>query len=565
MDSIRQQALEWWQNLARWQQITAIGIGVVGLALALYLLAVAQAPEYAVAFSGLTEQDAAEIVDVLKKMNVPYRLAGDGTVIQVPARQVREIRLELARQGLPKGGTVGFEIFDTGELGNLGMTDFVQKVNYQRALEGELARTIESLEPLQAARVHIVIPEPSLFLEEETKPSASVLVQLKPGRRLEPGQIEAITHLVASSVEDLDPERVTVVDVEGNVLHRETTESGAPDAAQLNAMRIELQRKYEMETQDRLQSLLDRTLGPGRSAVQVSVAMDWDRLETSSETYSPGSAEAGVLRSSRIVEEYQPSPEEGVGGVPGIDSNRLEVPTYQGVVTSTTEGGYVRREAVYNYEVSKTVQNLVREPGRIKRLSVAVLLDESIPEDERKDIEQLVAAAVGLDPSRGDTLAVTAVAFNQDYYDQQQEALLAAQRHELYITIAKVLSSIIGLILLLFFVRSLFRDLAYRRLYPQMELIPPTGPVPVAALEAATGQLPVEQPTSALEAGGAPASDQEEQEEAAPGDEVQDEVDIAALSPPTNKELRYLRHLTAMARENPDVVADVIRTWLREG
>ncbi|HEY66045.1 MAG TPA: flagellar M-ring protein FliF [Caldilineae bacterium] len=554
MESIRQQVLDWWQNLERWQQFVAIGLGVVGLTMALYLIALAQAPEYAVAFSGLTEQDAAEIVEALKKSNVPYRIEGDGTVIKVPARQVHEVRLDLARQGLPRGGTVGFEIFDTGELGNLGMTDFVQKVNYQRALEGELARTIESLEPLQAARVHIVIPEPSLFLEEERKPSASVLVQLKPGRRLDRGQVEAITHLVASSVQDLEPERVTVVDVEGNVLQSGTGEPGVPSIAQISATQIELQRKYEIETQNRLQSLLDKALGPGRAAVQVSVAMDWDRLETSSEIYSSGGPDAGVIRSSRVVEEYQGQPGVQVGGVPGVDSNQPEVLSYQNVITNTKEGGYLRREAVYNYEVSKTVQNLVREPGRVKRLSVAVLLDESVPPEQQRNIEQMIAAAVGLDPSRGDTLVVTTATFDQSYYAQQQEALRAAQRHELYITGAKALASIVGLILVLFFVRSLFRDLAYRRLYPYMELIPATKqPVPVAALEAASGQLPAGgQPVSLLEAGVTPSDEQE--------------VDVSALpQPEEDEDIRYLQRITMLAREDPDAIADVIRTWLREG
>ncbi len=564
MDTLRQQVQGWWQNLARWQQIAAIGMGIGGLALLFYLTILAQTPEYAVAFSGLSEQDAAAVVDALKKSNVPYRIEGDGSVIRVPASQVYEVRLEMARQGLPKGGTVGFEIFDGGQLGTLGMTDFLQRVNYQRALEGELARTISSLEPLQMARVHLVIPEPSLFLQEQREPSASVLVQLKPGRRLDRGQVEAITHLVASSVEGLKPENITVVDVEGEVLWSQAKEAEGTGLERVSATQIEVQRMYETEMQNRLQSLLDKTLGPDKAAVQVSVTMDWDRLETSSETYSQGGPTSGVLRSSRVVEEYQGQPGASAGGVVGLDTNSPQIPTYPGVITTTAEGGYVRRETLYNYEVSKTVQNLVKAPGSIKRMSVAVLLDESVPAEQRQSIEQTVSAAIGLDPARGDTLAVAVAPFDRSFYAQQQEALQAAQRKELLITGMKALASIVGLVLLLIFVRSLFRDISARRLYPYMTVLPAgqAAAVPIAALETAQGRLAPSQAVSVLGAGPAPAAPPEAEREV---EEVTDEVDISAVSRAQTEDARYLRHVMMLAREDPDAIVEVIEKWLREG
>jgi flagellar M-ring protein FliF len=559
MNGLRQQVQDWWQSLARWQQITAIGIGVGALALLFYLAILAQTPEYAVAFSGLSEQDAAAVVEALKKSNVPYRIEGEGSVIRVPASRVYEVRLELARQGLPKGSTVGFEIFDGGQLGTLGMTDFLQRVNYQRALEGELARTISSLDPLQMARVHLVLPEPSLFLEEQKEPSASVLVQLKPGRRLDRGQIEAITHLVASSVEGLKPENITLVDMEGKVLWSQSEEAEGANLERASATQIEIQRMYETEMQNRLQALLDKTLGPDKAAVQVSVTMDWDRLETSSETYSQGGPASGVLRSSRVVEEYQGRPEALTGGVVGLDTNSPQIPTYPGVITTTAEGGYVRRETLYNYEVSKTVQNLVKAPGSIKRMSVAVLLDESVPTEQRQSIEQMLAAAVGLDPARGDTIAIAATAFDRSFYTQQQEAWQAAQRRELLITGMKALASIIGLIFLLVFVRGLFRDISARRLYPYMTVLSAgQTAVPVAALEAAQGQLPPSQAVSALAAASTPTVEREVEE-------VADEVELSALSTAQNEEARYLRHIMMLAREDPDAVVEVVERWLREG
>ncbi|MCS7220774.1 MAG: flagellar basal-body MS-ring/collar protein FliF [Anaerolineae bacterium] len=563
MGVLRQRVQDWWQSLARWQQIAAVGIGIGGLALLFYLTILAQTPEYAVAFSGLSEQDAAAVVEALKKSNVPYRIEGNGSVIRVPASQVYEVRLEMARQGLPKGGTVGFEIFDSGQLGTLGMTDFLQRVNYQRALEGELARTIASLEPLQTARVHLVIPEPSLFLEEQKEPSASVLVQLKPGRRLDRGQIEAITHLVASSVEGLKPKNITVVDVEGEVLWSQAEETEGAGIERVSATQIEIQRMYEAEMQNRLQSLLDKTLGPDKAAVQVSVTMDWDRLETSSETYSQGGPASGVLRSSRVIEEYQGRPGALAGGVVGLDANSPQIPSYPGVITATAEGGYVRRETLYNYEVSKTVQNLVKAPGSIKRMSVAVLLDQSVPAEQRRSIEQMVAAAVGLDSSRGDTIALAVTAFDRSFYTAQQKAFQAAQREELLIAGVKALASIIGLALLLLFVRGLFRDLSVRRLHPYMTVLSAgQTAVPIAALEAAQGQLAPSQAVSALAPGPTLAGPPTAQRAT---EEVTDEVELSALSTAQNEEARYLRHMMMLAREDPDTIVEVIEKWLREG
>jgi len=562
MDEARQQIQTWWQGLARWQQVAAVAVAVGGLALLFYLTILAQTPEYAVAYSGLSQEDAALVVEALKKAGVPYQIDGDGSVIRVPAARLHETRLDLARQGLPKGGTIGFEIFDGGQLSNLGMTEFMQKVNYQRALEGELARTIAALDPLQAARVHVVLPEPSLFLEEQKEPTASVLVQLKPGRRLEPGQIEAITNLVASSVEGLKPEAVTVVDVAGNVLSSQAQAASLSPMADMTTTQIELQRMVETETQSRLQRLLDKTLGPDKAAVQVSVTLDWDRLEMSSETYTPANAEAGVVRSSRVVEEYQGAPGETIGGVPGVDSNSLQIPSYQTVISGTTGAG-LKREAVYNYEVSKTTQNLVKAPGSIKRMSVALMLDESIPEEQRQSIQDMVAAAAGLDTGRGDTIALAATAFDRSFYIEQQKALADAQRHELMVTGVKAAGSILGLLLLLLFVRSLFRDITARRVAPRMTVLPQEQaaafPLPAPA---PTPQLPGGQETPAL-AAGAPAEEAPALAEQA-AEEVEDELDIASLKPAPSDDARYLRHLAAISRDDPEAIVEVIESWLRE-
>ncbi|GAB4564782.1 MAG: flagellar basal-body MS-ring/collar protein FliF [Anaerolineae bacterium] len=560
----------WWSELATWQQIALGALAVTGLAFLIYLSASMQAPQYAALYTDLSEQDAAEIVDILRKENIPYRVDETGSVISVPSSRVAEVRLDLAKQGLPRGGTVGFEIFDGGQLGSLGMTDFVQKINYQRALEGELARTIASLDPLAGARVHIAIPEPSLFVEEERPPTASVFVQLKPGRMLDRGQIDAITYLVSSSVDGLKPENVTIVDAEGRVLWNGSEQSTDLDAQAARATQLEVQRRYEQDLEQRLQRVLDQALGPGRSTVQVSVVMDWDRVEVTSETYEPQSTDTGVVRSSRVVEEVtQEQPGSTVGGVPGVDANASEAPTYAGVEETTetvTGSGIVRREQVYNYEVSRTVQSVVKAPGTVKRLSVAVLLDDSLPAELQSSIEDTVAAAVGLDPSRGDKLAVAAVPFEGSTLLAEQQALEGAQRGQLYVAIARAMASIIGLILLLLFVRGLFRDLSRRYApAPSMALIPAAEAVTsasLAAIEAAQARLPPGSAMAALESG-------EASEESAPihpdAEEVEDEIDISMLRRNQPEDARYLRRVAMLAREDPDALAEVIRTWLREG
>jgi flagellar M-ring protein FliF len=568
MDSVRGPIQEWWQGLAQWQKIAAVGLSVGTVALLFYLTMLAQTPEYAVAYSGLSQQDAASIVDALKKNSVPYLLEADGSTIRVPANQVHQIRLDIASQGLPKGGVVGFEIFDGGQLGALGMTDFLQRVNYQRALEGELARTIGSLDPLQGARVHIVIPEQSLFLDEQKNPTASVLVEMKPGRRLDAGQIQAVTNLVSSSVEGLKPANVTIVDVEGTVLSIAGTDETTPGLADVTATQIEIQRMMETETQTRLQRLLDQTLGPDKSAVQVSVAMDWDRLETSSETYTPG-AQTGVVRSSRVTEEYDGTGNALNGGIPGTDSNSAQVPTYQTVISDTAQGGALKRESLYNYEVSKTTQNLVKSPGGIKRMSVALMLDESVPVEQRQSIQEMVAAAAGVDTARGDTIALAATTFDRSFYTQQAESLAASQRQELLVTGVKALGSVVGLVVLLLFVRSLFRDITARRMYPHMTVLPQGQAAMALPAGAMATQLPGGEAVAALAAGAAPSGNLLSQAAAAAAaareeEEAADELDISSLRQPPTDDARYLRHLTALTRDDPDTIVEVIEGWLRE-
>ena len=274
---------EMWQQLSQTRKIGLVALVIAALTGLIFFVTWAQTPDYSVAFTGLKSDDGAAIVEYLKENNISYEITDGGSTISVPSNQVYEVRLALAAKGLPGEGAVGMELFDNT---NLGMTDFIQQVNYQRALEGELARTISSLTAVRSARVHIVIPQPSLFSEEQQPTTASVVVELESGEQLNREQVRAISHLVSSAVEGLSPESLTIVDVDGNVLvdgtMSEYTSSVAASTSQLDT-----QRSFERDLELRIESMLQNVLGPDKAVVRVNSKMNWDQIETESETYSP--------------------------------------------------------------------------------------------------------------------------------------------------------------------------------------------------------------------------------------------------------------------------------------
>src|SRR5512138_3649944 len=337
--------------------------GIVGLSIAAFavLIIVANKTDYRPLFANLTTEDAGEIVKKLKDQKVQYRLSSDGKAILVPSDKVYDLRLSLASEGLPQGGGVGFEIFDRK---NFGMTEFVQKLNYQRALQGELSRTIAQLAGVEQARVHLVIPEKSLFKDAEKPTTASVVLKIKGSRTLRENDVQGIVHLVASSVEGLDPEHVTVLDGKGKILSR----SGPADAAgKMSASMQETQRAFEKSTEDRLQSLLDKVVGAGKSVARVSASFNFKQVERFEERYDP---EAAAVRSE------QRSEEKGAGGaqlgVPGVQTN---LGRNQGSQQPSTAGGASKSDETLNYEVSRSTARTIEPVGSLAKVSVAILVD----------------------------------------------------------------------------------------------------------------------------------------------------------------------------------------------
>lgn len=552
---------EAWGRLGMPQRAALLGIAVVAIGLVIYATTLAQAPDYATLFAGLSEEDAGAVVEKLKELQIPYRLTSGGGTVQVPQRQVYETRLELAKEGLPKGSTVGFELFDGGGLNNLGMTDFMQRLQYQRALEGELARSIGALEPLASARVHLVIPEPSLYSEAEKEPSASIVVQLKPRAELTRGQVQAVTHLVASSVEGLKPGNITLVDVAGNVLSMAGESDGAPASVQASSTQLDMQHSYERDLERRLQAVLDQAIGPGQGIVRVSAAFNWDQKQTNSETYVPVTDGASIVRSEQIQEESNGSAATTLAsGVPGQDSNT--VPGYPAATAQqATDDGYVKRSTTRNYELSKVVQTVTQAPGSIKRLSVAVLLSDKVAADEATRLQTMLGAAAGLDASRGDAVAVERLPFVSQEAPTETALPTTASMPQLW-SIARLGGLLLAILLLLRFARMTFNDLSGRLNPepPRIRVLDPELPAPrqqqlpagaAATLPAANGN-PVALPQTAnplgLAASSSPATAQELEE-----------------MPPPLQENIWREHLAGLARKRPDLVAELVQNWLAEG
>src|SRR5579875_1069967 len=530
VDISPRQARGMWGRLTRPQRLTLLGVSVLAVALVGAFLVFGRQPEYAVAFSNLREEDAAAIVAKLKEAKVPYELADRGTTIRVPAAQVSEVRLLVADAGLPQRGSgTGMELFNQPHL---GMTEFAEKVNYQRALEAELARSIMRLDAVESARVHLVLPQPSLFLAQQREPTASVVLTLRPGRRLDPAQVMGITQLVASSVEGLKPENINVIDSNGTLL----SERGTPsDPARQTGTRQDVQRALEQRLENEVTRLLARVVGPDKAIVRVSADLNWDQYEANSETFSPDGKPPQV-RSQREQRETQTQQGGAPGGVPGADAN---IPTYAAVQAAGGESRAERQDTQTNYELSKTVEKLVRAPGGIRRLSVAVAIDSAVITDPQQAdaLSRLVATAAGLDTARGDVVTFTSLPFSPPAPVRPELAALR-QREQLLQTL-RLAALVLGPLVVVVVVWLILRRGRRREATTPAIRVEPAAP-PLLAPAAAVAQA-TEAVAAAAEAAGALTPSK-------------DDVQYANAQ----------RELSHMARNDPEAMAGLIRAWLAE-
>ncbi len=416
---------DWWSGQAGTNRIV---YGALALAMVLGLVFFAmfrmRGPDYAVLFSNLQPDEANAVVQKLDAGKIPHRLADGGATILVPHEAVYEQRVALAGEGVVKaGGGTGFELFDKT---NLGMTDFQEKIAKTRATEGELQRTISGLGPVQSARVHIASPEASLYSTTQQPTTASIAIQTKTGMQLNATEVRGITQLVSGAVEGLKPENVTIVDQNGTILRPSALEDGsiADSASALRHTQDQLvaKEKYESDLQQSLQGLLDATIGSHRSAVRVNSEMNFDANATETKSFAP----QGTVRSSQTEREtYNGNgPRPAAAGVPGTTTN--VVPTYQGTQTQTA-GRYGKSKTTTNYEVTEQTAKHVDAPGKLTRLSVAVLVNVPaaaatpananaaapyvVANADVQKIQHAVAAAAGIDPTRGDQISVEAIPF----------------------------------------------------------------------------------------------------------------------------------------------------------
>src|SRR6056297_980181 len=437
------------------RKISLAAVGVICILLFALLIFQSQKIEYRTLYANLPTKEASSVVTWLKENNVPYDLRNNGKSIYVPSNMVYETRLNLAGAGLPQGGGVGFEVFDKQ---NFGVTEFTQKVNYQRALQGELARTVAALEPVKSSRVHLVLPEKRLLKEQQKPAKASVVVDLATGRSLGSGQIQGIVHLVSGSIQGLDKDQVTVVDGSGNILNKN---SGQLVDGELGPERLKYINMLETRLEDRAQSMLNAALGPGNSVVRVSAQLDFSKKMSTEERYDP---DVLVPRSEKSTEKT--SGASASGGIPGTESNLRD-----GSGSSSGTASSSSSETV-NYEINKTVNRIQDSVGDIERLSVAVLIkDKFMPggqgqegeyqarsQEELNSFKAMVSSALGLKSSRGDTIEVVSMPFKKTPVEGTKVSTPSG--YYKYLPYVKYLLIVIGLVLLYFFlIRPLLRTL----------------------------------------------------------------------------------------------------------
>ncbi|NLO76413.1 MAG: flagellar M-ring protein FliF [Clostridia bacterium] len=498
-----------WQKLSKWQRASILIIVVLFIIMIIAIL-LFNKPQMEILYSGLSPENASAITAKLKEENVPYQLTDEGTTILVSAKDKYQLRLDMASE-INLSGVVGFESFNETRFGE---TDTDKQVRFLVALQGELTRTIEHLDAVETAKVHIALPQPSLFIRDEKEATASVLLRLKPYASLTPGQVKSIMSFVSHSVEGLKPENVTVMDVNGNLLSENLVESTG-DTAYISANQLALKQEYEKKFAQSIQTMLEEMRGAGKAIVRASISMDFDRVETHSEKYMEP-----VVRSEQIREESSSGNSQTVGGNPA-DEN-MAGPSYGGTGSGSSE--YELTETTTNYEVGKTIETKIAAPGKITNISLAVIINgELIPEEESK-IKDAVAKAAGINTERGDQITVVGIPFNNEDTTKLEEALAKRESYLQRMEIIKMLRAPLIILLLIGITFFVVRRIANRDYSSYAE----TGPQEVAAIN---------------------------------NDELGVELD---LTPEALEKKNLQKQIDNIVRKNPEEVAKVIKTWLAE-
>lgn len=474
----------------------------------------AQKPNYKTLYSNLGPEDAATITKKLQEDNVPYKVQNESTVL-VPQKYLYDTRIKLAGLGLPSSGHVGFEIFDKM---NFQSSEFVENVNYARALQGELADTIMSIGEIKAARVMLNLPKDSLYMDEQTPATASVVLSISSGQGLPAEKVQAIAYLVSSSIKNLKPEDITIVDDKGNLLYSPTLSSGGFAAATNFQIQKNIQRDLELKSQN----MLDKIFGPGKSLVKVSVEMEFDKTKTEKETFKPIANDRGILRSSQeILENYQ---------------------------KKGTNEAYDNKNIIHNYELNREKEEKILSPGTIKRITAGVFLDQSISVDDKtiSDINQVLEASIGINKERKDSVTIKSIPFNAEYWKEQETAMAKEQSKQSIINLVKIGSPVLAVLLFIVFFMMMMKKLPKERGLPILQI--PQQPA-VAQAPAMIPQQPI------MPSGASPGQPPAGMPPRPP-----------SMPPPATPGLEAdVARLQKMANDNPQEIAKMLDQFLSEG
>ncbi|MFZ6692456.1 flagellar basal-body MS-ring/collar protein FliF [Undibacterium sp. SXout20W] len=516
-----------------------------------------QQPEYRVLFSNFNDKDGGSIVASLQQMNVPYKYSDSGTAILVPASQVHDARLKLATQGLPKGGNVGFELMENQKL---GVSQFLEQVNFQRALEGELARTIQSVSSVQSARVHLAMPKASVFVREQQSPTASVLLSIYPGRILDQAQVNAILHLVASSVPELSTKNVSIVDQNGNLLSDPNKQAGNNN---LDPAQIKYVQDFQDNVVKRVESIISPIVGKNNVRAEATADIDFSRSEQAAESYRPNSPpEASTIRSQQTSESYNKN--NNASGIPGALTNQPPAPATAPIVASGSNAAQsaasntalLQKDSTTNYEVDKTIRYTQQNMGGVKRISVAIVLNyksetdkngkvttRALTDVEKTQITDLAKEAMGFNKERGDTLNVVNSPFAGPEKEVIEEIPLWKQPEN--IALAKELGKylLVGIVLAYLF---------FGYLKPMLYKI--MGKDEAEQKEKERQEQEEKEKLKALE---------REAEEEEDGTVVKLSGEEASqVAKQTQSYESNLEMARTLARDDPRIVANVIKTWV---
>ncbi|MCH8197111.1 MAG: flagellar M-ring protein FliF [Proteobacteria bacterium] len=539
--------------------MTLVAAGFI--AFFIYIVTRLTAPGMTLLFGDLDTADSGQIVAKLENMGVPYELRGNGNQILVPSDQVLRLRLSVAQEGLPSGGSMGYELFDRSE--SLGTSNFVLNIHRLRALEGEIARTIGSLSTVRAARVHLVLPKRELFSRDKQEPSASILLQMNGGYRLTKSEVFAIQHLVAAAVPKLRPSQISILDGQGTLLAAGKGDDMTAVGSSIGGE--DLAAAYEARLGSRIEKMLERTVGAGRVRAEVKADMDFDRITTTSETFDP---DGQVVRSTQSVEENATTGDSELSSPVTVASNLpTSAPGAQPKAGTKSSTESTRTEETVNFEISKTTKTHVREAGIVNRLSVAVLIDGTYSDgaeegeriykprsaEELAQLTKLVRSAIGFDAKRGDTVELINMRFakGEEVIDEPARPLFGLGKND-YIKLAElVILGVVSILVILLVVRPMVRrvlDALPEAIASGKSLLNES-----VAAAAASGK-------TALPPGQEPVMN-------APGIEPPDaETDIDSMIDLKQVEGRVrassLKKIGEIVEKHPDEAVSIIRNWM---